>query len=107
MLFMKEDPVSIHTIAAAAERILMDIAERKGDIDAHVRFKDLIRPGMEKGFWRYMNKAANFLKHADKDPDSILSDFNEEANDWILFMACNYYRDLGNTPTPEMNALVY
>ena len=107
MLFMNEDPVSIHTIAAAADRILRNIAETKGNIDAHVRFKDLIKPGMEKEFWFYMNRASNFLKHADKDPDSIYDDFNEESNDWILLIACYYYRDLGHTLTPEMHSLAY
>lgn len=108
MLFMNEDPAAIHTIAAAADQILMDIAETKGNIEAHVRFfKDRIRPGMEKEFWYYMNRASNFLKHADRDPDSILSDFDEEVNDWTLFMGCYYYRDLGHTLTPEMNALAY
>jgi len=107
MLFANEDPVSIYTIAAAGSRILNDLAEKKGDIDVHQKFKDIIRPGMEKEFWFHMNKPANFLKHADRGPDSILSDFDEEANDWTLFFACYYYRDLGFTLTPEMNSLLY
>lgn len=106
MLFINEDPVSIHTLAAAGYGILKDIAEKKGNVDIHQTVKDIIRPGMEKKFWYYMNKPANFFKHADKDPDSVLSDFSEEANEWTLFHACFYFRDLGFTPTPEMNSLI-
>ncbi len=52
-----------------------------------------------------MQSFANFLKHADKDPDAIIDNIQEEFNDAILFVASLYYQDLGYLLTPEMSAL--
>ena len=42
-----------------------------------------------------INGAANFLKHADRDPDSILS-FEEEENDDVMFVATLECAKLGH-----------
>jgi|SRR3990172_4070823 len=105
MLFSKEDPVAILTLAVAGLRILRDIADKRGDAEFHERLKKIIIPGKEKEFWQTINIPANFLKHADRDPDAILNNVEDNASDWILFMACLYYRDLGHQLTPEMSAL--
>jgi hypothetical protein len=36
------------------------------------------------------SRASNFLKHADRDPDAILEDVNEEINDSSIFLAIAY-----------------
>lgn len=81
LLFSNEDPVAIHTLVAAALRILRDICEKRDDTVTHKIFKAIIRPGMEKKFWRMMSAPANFLKHANRDPNAILDNIDEEAND--------------------------
>jgi len=53
-----------------------------------------------------MNTPANFLKQADKDPNAILDNVDEEVNDCLLFTSCLYHQDLGNQFTPEMLTLV-
>lgn len=106
MLFSYEEPVAIHTIAGAAFRILRDLAGKRTDSYMQKVTQAMIKPGMESEFWRQWNVPTNFLKHADKDPEAKLEDFDEEANEGILFMASLYYQDLGHQLTPEMITLV-
>jgi hypothetical protein len=102
MFFAKEDALAIHTLASAAYRILRDLAEGTGNSKFHESVKSMIKPGKEKKFWAAMNKFANFLKHADSDPDGIL-EIKEEVNDMTIAIACLYWESLGNQLTPEMH----
>jgi hypothetical protein len=61
---------------------------------------------MESKAWKALNRAANFFKHADHDPNEVLTDVDEEANDALLLMSCLYYRDLGYQPTATMNVFL-
>jgi hypothetical protein len=101
LLFDGGDPVSIHTLTAAGSRILRDLCLKKGTLGFQ-SIRDFILPGMERKFWKLMNRGADFFKHADRDPDEILDDVDEEANDALLFLATGHYADLGYTPTLEM-----
>jgi len=105
-LFKNEDPVAIHTIAAAGYRILKDLAE-KNNTQVWQMMNQCIRPEM-RDIWRreVENKAANFLKHADTDPDGVLDNVDEIINDLTLFSACILYDDLGHKFTPEMEGFV-
>jgi hypothetical protein len=89
MLFSEEDPLAIHTIAGAAFRILRDLSGKKSDSYMKKITQLMIKPGMESKFWRQWNNSTNFLKHSDIHPDSILEDFDEEANEGILFIPNN------------------
>jgi hypothetical protein len=51
-----------------------------------------------------MNSAANFFKHADRDPDEILEIPDAKVNDFILLLAIDAYFDLGCELTLEMDA---
>jgi len=104
LLFDNEDPIAIHTLTMAGFRILRDIAE-KHNCNISKIIQLLIRPGMEGKFWGSIQTFANFLKHADTDPDGIIDNIQEEVNDSILLLAAFYYRDLGYQFTPEMLAL--
>jgi hypothetical protein len=105
MLFLNEDPVAIHTLAMASLRILRDLAAKRDDCHFDRMIKLMIKPGMEGKFWGKSNQSANFLKHADRDPDEILDKIEEEVNEVILFLSCLYYQDLGFKLTPEMIVL--
>jgi hypothetical protein len=61
---------------------------------------------MEKKFWSAFNKSANFLKHADADPDAIL-DLNEESNEVGIANCCFYYESLGYQLTPDMRGFIW
>lgn len=87
MMFGGEDPLAIHSVAAAARQIIRDLCEQRGNVESYEQFKDRIAPGQEKEFWGAINKSANFLKHADKDADKI-HEINEEENDFVVYTAC-------------------
>ena len=103
LLFNNEDPIAIHTLAAAGSRILRDLCETKGTPFDKI-MKAIIAPGKEKEVRKLMNRPANFFKHADEDPDETL-EFDDSVNDITLLMAVSYYGDLGNALTPEMRLL--
>jgi hypothetical protein len=103
MLFSGEDPLAVHTVAAAAFRIVRDLAEKSGKSSFHESVKQMIRPGKENKFWGMLNKSVNFLKHADSDPTEML-ELEEELNDDFIGIACLYYESLGNKLTPIMVA---
>ncbi len=105
MLFLNEDPVAIHTLAMASFQILRDLAAKRGDCYFNKMIKLMIKPSMERKYWKKFNDSASFLKHADRDPDNILDGIEEEINEVILFLACLYYQDLGFQLTKEMVAL--
>jgi hypothetical protein len=106
MLFSNEDPVAVHTVAMASLRIVRDLAAKRDDGYINKIVKTIIKPGMEKEFWRLFQIPANFFKHADRDPDGLLENIDEKANEGVIFLACSFYQDLGHQYTPEMMTLV-
>jgi hypothetical protein len=104
LTFGGEDPIAIHSIAAAARQIVKDICESRG-IEGYLRFTDWIVEGHENGFWSAINRAANFLKHADQDADAI-HEMSEKETDFVILFASQWYRDLGFTPSLEMRTFV-
>ena len=102
MLFRKDDPVVIHTVAMAGFRVLRDLTQKKGLKD----IMDLvIRPGKESEFWGSFVSFSNFCKHADRDPYDLSRGVREEINDSLLLIAVMYYQNLGYNRTKEMLAL--
>lgn len=105
LLFQNEDPIGIHTLAAAGFRILRDIGKAKNS-EINQYLTAVIKPEMQGKFWKVFNRAANFFKHADSDPEAILEDVQEEVNDVLILFACFLYRDIGLHWTPQMVAFV-
>jgi hypothetical protein len=106
LLFQNEDPIGIHSLAAAGFRILRDLGSVKTDSEINQYLKHIIKPGMEGKFWQSFNRAANFFKHAERDPDDMLENVQEEVNDVLILFACLYYRDIGYEWTAEMLTFV-
>jgi len=105
MLFGAEDPIAVLTLISAAERILRDIGAQK-NAPIHQLHLEMLKPGTEKEFWSMVNRPANFLKHADKDPDDILDNIDEKLNDIKIFISCLYYTDLQFTRSIEMDTFL-
>ena len=99
MLFRKDDPVVIHTVAMAGFRVLRDLTKKKGRKDIT---DSLLRPGKGREFWRSFGSFANFCKHADRDPHDLSRGIREEVNDSLLLIAVTYYQNLGYEWTKEM-----
>jgi hypothetical protein len=103
MLFSKEDPIAIHTVAAAGYRITRDLIKIHG-INHPTLVDNFLRPEKRTEFWKIFNGPANFFKHADADPDAVLDTVDEAANDYVLFQAITAYAALGAPGSVEMEA---
>ncbi len=85
-LFANRDPLGIRTLAAAAHGILSDLVENKRPGESW-RTGLIEASGLsKKDALTVLNSAQNYLKHADRDPDEVLS-FEEEENDHVIFFA--------------------
>lgn len=83
MFFKRRDPLAIHTIVHAAHQILSDICRAKG-IDTIIKNNPSLKPGMVSEWNAAMNKAGNFLKHADCDPNEVL-EFQPRLTQGFIF----------------------
>jgi hypothetical protein len=83
----------------AAFGILNDLAAAR-TIDYHMSF----RPLFTKIGWSHLTGAANFLKHADRDPEAILTSFDPRENHWRIGFCLLLYRSVQGTLTPTMAA---
>ena len=52
-----------------------------------------VGPAVERQYWNDTNRAANFLKHADRDTDQTLA-LDELDNQLLLIKCCCAYRDV-------------
>ena len=86
LLFADYDPLAIRTLAAAAHGILADLVEKRMP-GGSWRSKVIANSGLsKKDVLTILHSAQNYLKHAERDPDSDLS-FDEEENDHVIFVA--------------------
>jgi hypothetical protein len=100
LFFSAEEPIAVHSVIAAGLTIVKDLCRHRGDIDS---FNGWVLPDAEKKLWRTINESANFFKHADKDPNEI-HEFNPEWTEDLILTAAKWFRDLGNSASPEMDA---
>jgi len=86
MFFEEKDPVSIHTLAAAAYNILRDISvkDNTGRMILKQKSLELIAPEYHKEWTEHVNKFENFFKHADRD-HKIEIEFNPEVTEFYLY----------------------
>lgn len=76
LVLRDEHHEAAHTLLSAARRVLWDLStERPSELIEKLKnaVVKLVKPGHEKEWIKYQNRAANFFKHADRDPDEILS----------------------------------
>ena len=95
LFFHNGDPVSIHTLTAAAYNILRDICKSRSYPYVVVKGSSLryVKPGKEKIYLNAINQAENFFKHEEKDPDDILN-FNPSQTDILIYDACKIYHEI-------------
>lgn len=119
ILFSGEDPLAVHTVAAAAHRLVLDLTGKRGQnpyaaslretlttllrvLPSSVKFERELSK-FEKFFRNHLNRPANFLKHADRDAGDSL-DQDSLQTDLLLLVSCTAYEGLGLDLTPEMEA---
>ncbi len=82
LFFEERDPVSIHTLVAASHGILRDLLLKKGD-RSFLKDSPYIREDKRTEFRRIINRAQNFFKHANRDPEESLQ-FDPASTKFLL-----------------------
>lgn len=98
LFFKQADPISIHTLTAAAHQLLMDIG-RLNSIKSVIKENSLIKTEYLPQYLAAINEAENFFKHAERDPNALLR-FNPEQTEFLLLDAVEMYMQL-TTEMPE------
>src|SRR3989338_1475671 len=100
------DAVSIHTLAAAARNVLVNLCEHR-DLKHPILFENLlneaISPEHHQEVRNKFRAPENFFKHADRDPEEIL-EFNPEASEYWLLEAVEAYTLLTQEHVPVLHA---
>lgn len=103
LFFNDIDPISIHTLAFAAYGILSNLNKhQKGTallFDGTIFENTQIKEQDKSEFSKKINEAKNYFKHADRDPETIIS-FFPITNELIIYEACTVYEKLTGEKVP-------
>jgi hypothetical protein len=93
--FNDADPISCHTLINAGYQILYDLNKHQNGppLLPDLPVSDIIRPESRKEVRRGMREWANFMKHADSDPNATAF-FNPASNEFLLYYAIETYSTL-------------
>lgn len=97
--FLDRDIVAIHTLAWAGLEILSDLAENEGRERVMKKMVEIFGEEEGREVERAIRAIGNFLKHADRDPESTL-DFSPELGDGLLLLCSLQLEALGQTRKP-------
>lgn len=89
--FEDRDGLSIFTLAFASLKVLLNLYPHEADDGFGAVIDKLIDEAIG---WKDFSKHANFLKHADRDPDAVLNDFHPDAGMPVMGLATLLYRRL-------------
>lgn len=92
LFFNEGDEVATHTLAFAAHKILEDIAPTQSTASMIEVLTWMARPN-GKLFRDKFNEAANYFKHADRDPDRTI-EFRPALTEHILYFGVDLYMRL-------------
>jgi hypothetical protein len=100
LYFHQGDPVSTHSLMAAAYEILHDISIAAGrPITMKATLPEYLRPGYVKVFHKQLTEAQNFFKHAKRDSASTLA-FDPRQTELLLLDAVRAYRVVTGESVP-------
>ncbi|HEY5237466.1 MAG TPA: hypothetical protein VIJ62_03730 [Rhizomicrobium sp.] len=104
--FLDKDPVSIHTLAAAAYQIIHDINKKRGSPRELLYDTAMIKDEYRKKFVALMKRPVNFFKHADTDPDpNGMIEFAPDVALAFIVFSMSGLQSLGEHRTDMTNAL--
>lgn len=99
LFFSDADPVSVHTLAAAASTVFHDLCIQNDIEPFFEHIRATLQSDSPKELRAMINEFQNFFKHADRDPFQLLQEFDDEANDHMLYIAIeDAHRLLGGLP---------
>lgn len=101
LLLVQGDEVSIHTLVSASLSVTRDLAKAK-NTSKHDQFESMINPQAKKAFRDGLTRAANFFKHADRDPFESLDNFDPNLNEYLIWWTLQLFVDLDGKLTPQM-----
>lgn len=101
LYFSNCDPVSIHTLAAAAYNVIRDVNKTRGGKKMFAKdgFLDYVKEGHEREVREILNKPENFFKHADRDSDKSI-EFDPTQSEFYIAEACWVYHSLAGEFPP-------
>jgi hypothetical protein len=101
--FEDGDSVAIHTLIVTAYEIIDTLAGRKGVVDL-LFAPEIVKDEYKLQWIRSVKSAANFFKHANRDPDGVL-EFPLMGNAMFLFFSCSALQRMGETLGVEEAAM--
>jgi hypothetical protein len=108
LYFTGGDPVSVHTLTAAAYNILKDLNAARGGKPMIVKETLLafVKPEHEQFVRGKINEAENFLKHADRDPAATLT-FRPLQTEFLLLDASWKYHELAGEQVAILSVFIF
>jgi hypothetical protein len=106
LYFHGKDPVSIHTLMAAAYGILQALNKhREGEPMVKEHLFELLDTDEGRTYQKRISEAENFFKHADKDPHAAVK-FVPESTELLLCEAANKYCRLSGEVPPLLRVFI-
>jgi hypothetical protein len=97
-----EDPFAIHLLVHSADKMLIDLAKKRGE-ELRVDWELYIKPEYHKAFFKKIRATYNYLKHADTDFDEKLPVHNiMMLNASAIFLCLANYSKLFGGLTKHM-----
>ena len=103
--FHDGDPVSIHTLAAAAYQIVYDLNAHRGG-PPMMRNSDRIRPERLAEAKRILSQYENFFKHADRDPKETVF-FPPQITQCFILDALDKYAEMAHERRPLFDVFTF
>lgn len=100
MFFGQMDTLATYTVAYASFKVLMDVYPHRQDDDFAQQIDNMI--GNEG--WKHLSGAANFLKHADRDFDSVASDMSPMKPSVVIGLSTLLFCRITGDMTLKMRA---
>jgi hypothetical protein len=101
-----EDPFAVHLLAHSADKMLIDLAKKRGR-ELRVDWEDYIKPEYHREFFERHRAAYNYFKHADRDFADDLPVYDiMRLNLMTLFIAVANYAKLFKEITNHMTLLI-
>lgn len=103
MYFDGMDSLAIHTLAWAAFKVLFDVYPHHSQDGFDKKLDELVK---QVG-WKQFASVANFLKHADRDPDAFLHSHHPEEAFILIGLATLLYKQATGRMTVKMMGFDY
>lgn len=99
LFFNSEDSVSVFSLAANAWEVVDSVCTHRRIASMSAQARTYVAPGKDLKKDYINSPFRNFFKHADRDPEAVLEQFEESALDGVLFLAVeDYIRLCGRSP---------